>query len=134
MASEQGGRSQASPGSFLTVMQQREGLGEKVVNGTSTFATPPVALSDYSTQTARHQVAWNPGDHAVTGTTTERAALFAAPRLLRRNRSGRTGCPLMVRSAAPQFTQPADAWLHCDSSRTKRPDRALPSQSTGATP
>ena len=32
------------------------------------------------------------------------------------------------------FTQPADAWLHCDSSRTKRPDRALPSQSTGATP
>jgi len=40
MGSEQGDRSQASPGSFRTVTQQRDGPEEKVVNATSIFATP----------------------------------------------------------------------------------------------
>jgi hypothetical protein len=87
------------------------------MNATSTFADPPVARSGFSTHTARQQAAWNPGDHAVTGTTTERAALFGAFRLLRRNSSGRKGCPL--RSVAAQAPVP---------------DLALPSHSTGAKP
>ena len=41
MGSEQGGRSQASPGSFRTVTRQRRGPEEEVTNGTSTFATRP---------------------------------------------------------------------------------------------
>jgi hypothetical protein len=52
------------------------------MNATSTFATPPIARSGFSTHTARQQAAWSSGDHAVTGTTTERAALFGAFRLL----------------------------------------------------
>ena len=52
------------------------------MNATSTFATPPIARSGFSTHTARQQAAWSLGDHAVTGTTTERAALFGAFRLL----------------------------------------------------
>ena len=46
------------------------------MNATSTFAAPPIARSGFSTHTARQQAAWNPGDHTVTGITTERTALF----------------------------------------------------------
>ena len=70
------------------------------------------------------------GEPCLIGTTTERAALFAAPCLLRRNRSGRTGCPLMVKSVAAQFTQPAHAGPRCDSSRTMRPECGRPSFET----
>ena len=34
------------------------------MNATSTFATPPIARSGFSTHTARQQAAWNSGDHA----------------------------------------------------------------------
>ena len=34
------------------------------MNATSTFATPPVARSGFSTRTARQQAAWNLGNHA----------------------------------------------------------------------
>jgi hypothetical protein len=52
------------------------------MNATSTSATPAIARSGFSTHTARQRAAWSSGDHAATGTTTERAALFGAFRLL----------------------------------------------------
>ena len=39
---------------------------------------------DFSTMMARQWTAWNSGGHAVTGTTTERAALFGPFRRVRR--------------------------------------------------
>jgi hypothetical protein len=97
------------------------------MNATSTFATPPIARSGFSTHTARQQAAWSLGDHAVTGTTTERAALFGAFRLLPAQQLLPDGLPLVGRSVATQFTQPAHAWLRCVASRTMRPDRGRPS-------
>ena len=93
------------------------------MNATSTFADPPVARSGFSTHTARQQAAWNPGDHAVTGTTTERAALFGAFRLsLRRNY-----VPAGLGEPPPQERRPGRR-------PPPVPDLALPSHSTGAKP
>jgi hypothetical protein len=73
----------------------------------------------FSTHTARQQAAWNPGDHAVTGTTTERAALFGAFRLLPAQQFRPEGLPLrrMFHQRIPPL-----------------PDLDLPSHSTGAKP
>ena len=128
------------------------------MNATSTFATPPVARSGFSTHTARQQAAWNPGNHAVTGTTTERAALFGAFRLLPAQQLRPDGLPPHGeerRSAvyaacarlARDSSRPDVAAILRDAPaallRMRRmfhqhfppvPDLALPSHSTGAKP
>ena len=97
------------------------------MNATSTFATPPIARSGFSTHTARQPAAWNPGDHAVTGTTTERAALFGAFRLLRRNSSCRK-----VKTPFGRQSGPGNPTL--GKHIPPVPDIALPLHSTGAKP
>jgi hypothetical protein len=97
------------------------------MNATSTFATPRSPGPVFSTHTARQQAVWNSGNHAVTGTTTERAALFGPFRLLRRNSSCRK-----VKIPSGRQSGPGNPTLG------KRippvPDLALPLHSTGAKP
>ena len=101
------------------------------MNATSTFAAPPIARSGFSTHTARQQAAWSLGDHAVTGTTTERTALFGASRLLPAQQflpdgenptwSGRSHNGFSLEHPVDQRIPPV-------------PDLALSSHSTGAKP
>jgi len=98
------------------------------MNAAGTFCTPPVARSDYSTQMARPQVAWNPGDHAVTGTTTERAAWFGPFRLLPPQR-------LLPEGENPAFGRQAGPGNPTLGKRIPPVfDLALPLHSTGAKP
>ena len=97
------------------------------MNATSTFATPPIARSGFSTPHGAATGRLEPRRPCRDWTTTERAALFGAFRLLRRNGSGRkVKTPFGRQSGAGNPT----LGQHIP----PVPDIALPSQSTGAKP
>ena len=97
------------------------------MNATSTLATPTVARSVFSTRTARQQAAWNPGDHAVTGTTTERAAWFGSFRLFPARQ--------LLPDADPPFGRPSGRRHPSGDARIPpAPDLAPLSHRTGAKP
>lgn len=98
------------------------------MNAAGTFATPPVARFDFSKHTARQQAPWNSGNHAVTGTTTKRAAWFGPFRLLPPQR-------LLPEGENPAFGRQAGPGNPTLGQRIPPVfDLALPLHSTGAKP